>query len=93
MLQQLSLCISCAWLGTNGLRLLLASFIGLLLVLQVLQNKEFEAKVLDATPMRRVGEPKEVASVMCFLASPAASYVTGQTLAIDGGYSIKGFFP
>lgn len=43
--------------------------------------------------MGRVGEPKEVASVMSFLASPAASYVTGQILAVDGGYTIKGFFP
>lgn len=63
------------------------------LVLQVLQDKEFEAKVLNATPMGRIGEPKEVASVMSFLASPAASFVTGQTLAVDGGYTIKGFFP
>jgi Tropinone reductase 1 len=59
----------------------------------VLANKEFEAKVLATTPLGRVAQPSEVASVMAFLASPAASYVTGQTLAVDGGYSVKGFWP
>jgi NAD(P)-dependent dehydrogenase (short-subunit alcohol dehydrogenase family) len=40
------------------------------------------------TPMGRVGTPEEVAEVIVFLASPAASYITGQTLPVDGGYSI-----
>lgn len=36
-------------------------------------------------PMRRFGRPEEVAAAVCFLASPEASYITGQTLAISGG--------
>jgi 3-oxoacyl-[acyl-carrier protein] reductase len=36
-------------------------------------------------PMKRVGEPREIADACVFLASNAASYVTGETLAIDGG--------
>ena len=42
--------------------------------------------------MRRIGQPSEVAGVMAALAGPAAAYVTGQTVAVDGGYSVMGFF-
>lgn len=35
--------------------------------------------------MNRIGEPEEVASVVSFLSMPASSYVTGQTIAVDGG--------
>lgn len=49
-------------------------------------------KVLAATPMGRVGEPEEVASVVAFLCMPAASYVTGECVTIDGGFSVAGVF-
>ncbi|ADB41755.1 SDR family oxidoreductase [Spirosoma linguale] len=51
----------------------------------VLTNPEKLAGILKRTPMNRVGEPEEVASVVSFLCMPASSYVTGQTISVDGG--------
>lgn len=50
------------------------------------------AKVLASTPMGRVGEPVEVATVVAFLCMSASAYVTGQCLAVDGGFSVAGVF-
>ena len=41
------------------------------------------------TPMARVGQPDEVAAAALFLCSDAASYVTGEVLVIDGGYTTR----
>ncbi len=49
-------------------------------------------KILATTPLARIGEPEEVASVVAFLCMPAASYITGQSIAIDGGFSVAGVF-
>lgn len=39
-------------------------------------------------PMGRLGEPEDVADVITFLASPAARYITGQTIVVDGGLQV-----
>jgi 3-oxoacyl-[acyl-carrier protein] reductase len=48
-----------------------------------------ESKLMRAVPMRRWGQPSEIADPILFLASPAASYITGQSLAIDGGLMLR----
>lgn len=51
----------------------------------VANDPDAQARVLSRTPMRRIGEPSEIASIATFLASDDASYVTGQTIYADGG--------
>jgi tropinone reductase I len=57
----------------------------------VLDNDAYRTAVLDRTPLGRIGEPEEVASTVAFLCMPASSYITGQCLAVDGGFTIYGF--
>ena len=51
----------------------------------VLTSDEAKAKIMSRTPMRRLGEPSEIADVVAWLASDAASYVTGEIVVVDGG--------
>ena len=44
--------------------------------------------MIDATALRRIGQPEEVAAAIAFLASDDASYVTGQTINVCGGLSM-----
>jgi NAD(P)-dependent dehydrogenase (short-subunit alcohol dehydrogenase family) len=48
------------------------------------------APMLARTPLGRAGQPEDVAAAVLFLTSAGASYITGQTLLVDGGYSIVG---
>ncbi|MCO5125101.1 MAG: SDR family oxidoreductase [Rhizobacter sp.] len=51
----------------------------------VLGSDEARARIMSRTPMKRLGEPAEVADVAAFLLSDAASYMTGQIVYVDGG--------
>lgn len=51
----------------------------------VLTSDEAKNRILGRTPMKRLGEPHEIADAVAYLASDAASYVTGEILVVDGG--------
>ena len=59
------------------------------LVKKALEDKAYKARVLEQTPLGRIGEPREIAAVAAFLSMPAASFITGQCIAADGGMSVK----
>jgi 3-oxoacyl-[acyl-carrier-protein] reductase (EC 1.1.1.100) len=48
-------------------------------------GEQVRAAILEAIPLGRLGTPRDVANLVCFLASDAAAYITGQTLTVDGG--------
>ena len=56
---------------------------------EALEDKVFHADVLSRIALGRIGEPMEVAGAVVFLASPAASLITGDTLLIDGGWTAR----
>jgi NAD(P)-dependent dehydrogenase (short-subunit alcohol dehydrogenase family) len=87
--------LACEW-ASSGVRV---NCIAPGTILTDLVRRNFEkglldgARVLERTPMARFGETSEVAGAALFLASPAASYITGQTLFVDGGWTSWGGWP
>ncbi len=61
------------------------------LVQNLLENRQYLDDILTRTPMGRIGEPEEVAALVTWFCLPAASYTTGQVVAVDGGFSVSGF--
>jgi Tropinone reductase 1 len=61
------------------------------LVERFLEDNNYLAAILERTPIGRVAEPEEVASVVAFLCMSAASYMTGQCIVVDGGFMVNGF--
>ncbi len=57
----------------------------------VFSDSEKLQSIIKRTPMRRIGEPEEVAALVAFLCLPAASYISGQTIAVDGAYMASGW--
>ena len=53
------------------------------------ENEEMVKRRNAATPLRRIGMPDEIGGVAAFLAGPAASFITGQVIVVDGGVTIS----
>ncbi len=54
------------------------------------EHAEWIEPTLARTPLGRLGDPGDIANAILFLTSPAASWITGQTLYVDGGYTVSG---
>ncbi|MBI1933659.1 MAG: SDR family oxidoreductase [Ignavibacteriales bacterium] len=61
------------------------------LVENLMKDEDYLKAVIERTPMKRIGKPEEVASLAAFLCMEKSSYITGQTIAVDGGFTIYGF--
>ncbi|PON68843.1 Short-chain dehydrogenase/reductase [Trema orientale] len=57
-----------------------------------LTDENFGGAAIRRTPIGRVAEPSEVSSLVAFLCLPAASYITGQAICVDGGFTVNGLF-
>jgi Tropinone reductase 1 len=91
-LHQLSKNLACEW-AEDGVRVNCVApwYIRTRRTSDALADPDYYEEVIARTPMRRVGEPEEVAAAIAFLCLPAASYVTGECIAVDGGFLRYGF--
>lgn len=81
--------LAAGW-GPNGVRTnaVAPGWVKTRMATEAMNNPARNAKILERIPQGRWGEPSEVAEVVAFLASPAASYINGVVLPIDGGFAI-----
>jgi 3-oxoacyl-[acyl-carrier protein] reductase len=90
-LVQLMKTLSMAWARDNiRVNAVAAGITESRMTAQMLSMPDMMAPVLARTPLGRPGKPADVAGAVLFLTSAGASYITGQTLLVDGGYSIVG---
>ncbi|KAB1214153.1 hypothetical protein CJ030_MR5G027232 [Morella rubra] len=91
-MNQLAKSLACEWAKDNIRSNSVAPwFIRTPLVESDFRRKKFLDAVNSRTPLGRIGEPNEVSSLVAFLCLPAASYITGQVICVDGGLTVNGF--
>ena len=83
--------LAAAW-ADQGVRInaIAPGFIRTKMTVPVQEDQTRNAQILARTPMKRWGEPDDIAGAALFLCSPMAAFVTGATIVVDGGYSITG---
>ncbi|TXG74160.1 hypothetical protein EZV62_002739 [Acer yangbiense] len=92
-MNQLAKNLACEWARDNIRANAVAPyFVRTSLTEPLFEDDKFYKEVISRNPMGRTGEMKEVSSLVAFLCMPAASYITGQTICVDGGFTINGFF-
>ena len=53
-------------------------------------DPEAKGRIESRVPLSRIGKPEEIADAMIYLASDASSYMTGETIVVDGGLMVSG---
>ncbi|XP_020106989.1 tropinone reductase homolog At5g06060-like isoform X2 [Ananas comosus] len=91
-MNQLTKNLACEWAKDNIRANCVAPWLTKTPLADPLLDEQTLAKVRSRTPLGRIAEAEEVSSAVAFLCLPAASYITGQTITIDGGMTINGFF-
>jgi 2-dehydro-3-deoxy-D-gluconate 5-dehydrogenase len=87
---QLTKSLAVAWAKDNiQVNCIIPGWITTDMTAPAIENKEFYDGIIARTPARRFGEPEELGGVAVLLASKAGDFVTGQSICVDGGYSIS----
>ena len=89
---QLTKNLACEWAGDNiRVNAIAPWYIKTPLANEVLKDKSYYEEVISRTPLGKVGDPEDVASLAAYLCMPAAKFITGQCISVDGGFTVYGF--
>lgn len=89
---QLTKNLACEWARHNiRVNAIAPWYIRTPLANEVLKDKAYYDEVISRTPLGKVGDPEDVASIAAYLCMPAAKFITGQCISVDGGFTVYGF--